>query len=331
MIDSDNYEYSDDSPEKYGISEISPFASISNPGMMKQQSYPVIKTISKNELEKVSSIKSSENSNEIPALKNVPNIEKHDEIEKSDSDSINDILKNEDYSISSSFGKNNHVLVRNKSNERILIEKGVIPESFAVKQEIFEKKNRSVEYESEKFESDNEGEIEYEEEYEDDEEDYKENDEDDKEIEQKNLSIHQLGKFSDPYNPLKEQDEISGNNSESSKEFNSPFEVKIVEENMMKNIENKKKLLDTLIEAEPVIDSNNQAKMNLSIEKEMKTNIEKNIEKEIQSEKIDEKPAQPIKAEIEFENSIYSSNNSIKSEKFDDLEYVENSFSSKKS
>ena len=55
IIESENFEYSEDSPDKYGISEISPFASVMNPEV--QRTTPVMKDNS--ELEKVSDRKSS--------------------------------------------------------------------------------------------------------------------------------------------------------------------------------------------------------------------------------------------------------------------------------
>ena len=106
-VDSENYEYSDDSPEKHGISEISPFGSVSKTGINKQQSYPVLKTANKQELDKVSSENSIEDSKKTPTISKIEvNYDRKDSKNKeSSSDSLRDILKQADnHEISSSFG-----------------------------------------------------------------------------------------------------------------------------------------------------------------------------------------------------------------------------------
>ena len=57
--DSENYEYSDDSPEKYGISEISPFGSVSNTDFPGKSS-PTLHDMSKIDLEQIKSEESAE-------------------------------------------------------------------------------------------------------------------------------------------------------------------------------------------------------------------------------------------------------------------------------
>lgn len=111
IVESENYEYSEDSPEKQGISEISPFGSVSNPGISKQKSFPILKNP---KLEKINSEKSSVDSKVSIKIQSSKTKANNYNLEES-SDSLKYILSNQkEFSSSSSF--NSH-----KKNQPVII------------------------------------------------------------------------------------------------------------------------------------------------------------------------------------------------------------------
>ena len=98
IVESENYEYSDDSPEKHGISEISPFASVSHTGFNRQQSSPFIPIASKKVLEAVDSEKSSRDSKNTPTISKIEvRVDRKISADRhSSSDSLRDILEKHD-------------------------------------------------------------------------------------------------------------------------------------------------------------------------------------------------------------------------------------------
>ena len=98
VVESENYEYSDDSPEKQGISEISPFASASHTGFNRQIPSPTIPLSNKKAIDSVESEKDSRGSKNTPAMSKIEvrpyrkaSVDRH-----SSSDSLREILEKHD-------------------------------------------------------------------------------------------------------------------------------------------------------------------------------------------------------------------------------------------